>query len=100
VGNTNKFTTLDVSSGNSEQWSQELRLQSNFDGPLNFNIGGIYFDYKTATDYYVIGNSLTLSALALNFQKTGNPNCNPAPTDHLHRHRSQRHAGRQRPQLL
>jgi len=77
VGNTNKFTTLDVSSGNSKQWSQEVRLQSNFDGPLNFNFGGIYFDYKTVTDYYVIGNSLTLSALALNFQKTGNPNCNP-----------------------
>jgi outer membrane receptor protein involved in Fe transport len=77
VGTTNKFTTLDVSSGDSTQWSQEVRLQSNFDGPLNFNVGGIYFDYKTTTDYYVIGNSLTLSALALNFQKTGNPNCNP-----------------------
>ena len=77
VGATNKFTTLDVSSGDAKQWSQEIRLQSNFDGPLNFNFGGIYFDYKTTTDYYVIGNSLTLSALALNFQKTGNPNCNP-----------------------
>ncbi|MBO9560166.1 MAG: TonB-dependent receptor [Caulobacter sp.] len=77
VGTTNKFTTLDVSSGNSEQWSQEIRLQSNFDGPLNFNIGGIYFDYKTTTDYYVIGNSLTISALALNYQNTGNPNCSP-----------------------
>jgi len=78
VGRTNKFTTIDVSSGDSKQFSQEFRLQSAFDGPLNFNIGGIYFDYKTTTDYYVIGNSLTLSALALNFQKTGNPNCNPA----------------------
>ncbi|WP_165190090.1 TonB-dependent receptor [Caulobacter soli] len=77
VGTTNKFTTLDVSSGDAKQWSQEFRLQSNFDGPLNFNVGGIYFDYKTTTDYYVIGNSLTLSALALNFQKTGNPQCNP-----------------------
>ncbi|MBC7667696.1 MAG: TonB-dependent receptor [Gemmatimonadaceae bacterium] len=77
VGTTNKFTTLDVSSGDSKQFSQEFRLQSAFDGPLNFNIGGIYFDYKTTTDYYVIGNSLTLSALALNFQRTGNPNCNP-----------------------
>ncbi|MBO9708681.1 MAG: TonB-dependent receptor [Caulobacter sp.] len=78
VGSTNKFTTLDVSSGNSKQFSQEFRLQSNFDGPLNFNIGGIYFDYKTTTDYYVIGNSLTMSALALNYANTGNPNCNPA----------------------
>jgi outer membrane receptor protein involved in Fe transport len=80
VGNTNKFTTIDVSSGRSEQFSQELRLQSNYDGPLNFNIGGIHFTYRTLTDYYVIGNSLTLSSLALNFSKTGNPNCNPATT--------------------
>jgi outer membrane receptor protein involved in Fe transport len=80
VGNTNKFTTIDVSSGRSEQFSQELRLQSNFDSPLNFNIGGIHFTYRTLTDYYVIGNSLTLSSLALNFSKTGNPNCNPATT--------------------
>lgn len=78
VGNTNKFTTIDISSGRSEQFSQELRLQSNFDGPLNFNVGGIHFTYRTLTDYYVIGNSLTLSSLALNFSKTGNPNCNPA----------------------
>jgi len=77
VGTTNLFTTLDVSSGDTKQFSQEVRFQSNFDGPLNFNIGGIYFDYKTTTDYYVIGNSLTMSALALNFQNTGNPNCNP-----------------------
>ncbi len=77
VGTTNKFTTLDVSSGDAKQWSQEVRLQSNFDGPLNFNVGGIWFDYKTTTDYYVIGNSLTISALALNYQNTGNPNCSP-----------------------
>jgi outer membrane receptor protein involved in Fe transport len=80
VGRTNKFTTLDISSGRSEQFSQELRLQSNFDGPLNFNVGGIHFTYRTQSDYYVIGNSLTLSSLALNYSKTGNPNCNPATT--------------------
>ena len=80
VGNTNKFTTIDVSSGRSEQFSQELRLQSAFDGPINFNVGGIHFTYRTLTDYYVIGNSLTLSSLALNYSKTGNPNCNPANT--------------------
>lgn len=80
VGNTNKFTTIDVSSGRSEQFSQELRLQSAFDGPLNFTVGAIHFTYRTLTDYYVIGNSLTLSSLALNYSKTGNPNCNPATT--------------------
>ena len=80
VGNTNKFTTIDVSSGRSEQFSQEFRLQSAFDGPVNFNVGGIHFTYRTLTDYYVIGNSLTLSSMALNFQNTGNPACNPSTT--------------------
>ncbi|MBO9543198.1 TonB-dependent receptor [Caulobacter sp.] len=80
VGNTNKFTTIDVSSGRSEQFSQELRLQSNFDGPLNFNVGGIHFTYRTVTDYYVIGNSLTLSSMALNASKGLSPTCNPATT--------------------
>ena len=77
TGLSNKFTTLDISSSDAEQTSYEVRLQSNFDGPLNFNLGGISFDYESITDYYVIGNSLTLSALGLNFQNTGNPACNP-----------------------
>jgi outer membrane receptor protein involved in Fe transport len=77
VGRTNLFTTLDISSNDAEQTSYEVRLQSNYDGPLNFNIGGIKFDYETVTDYYVIGNSLTISSLALNFSNTGNPNCSP-----------------------
>ncbi len=80
VGASNKFTTIDISSGRTEQFSQELRLQSNFDGPLNFNVGGIHFTYRTLTDYYVISNSLTLSALALNYSRTGNPNCNATTT--------------------
>jgi outer membrane receptor protein involved in Fe transport len=80
VGNTNKFTTIDVSSGRSEQFSQEIRLQSNFAGPLNFNVGGIHFTYRTNTDYYVIGNSLTLSSLALNASHGLSPTCNPATT--------------------
>jgi outer membrane receptor protein involved in Fe transport len=72
VGLTNTFRTFDISSGESEQFSQELRLQSNFDGPINFNVGGIYFDYEALSDYIVYGNSLTISALALN---ATNPLC-------------------------
>ncbi|MDB5455210.1 MAG: TonB-dependent receptor, partial [Caulobacter sp.] len=80
VGPGNSFLTYDISSGDAKQFSQEIRLQSSFDGPINFNVGGIYFDYKTTTDYYVVSNGLTISALALNFSNTGNPNCNPATT--------------------
>jgi outer membrane receptor protein involved in Fe transport len=92
VGNTNKFTTIDVSSGRSEQFSQELRLQSNFDGPLNFNVGGIHFTYRTLTDYYVIGNSLTLSSLALNFRRPATRTATRRPCRQLHRHRQVGHA--------
>jgi outer membrane receptor protein involved in Fe transport len=66
VGATNKFATLDISSGSAKQWSQEIRLQSAFAGPLNFNVGAIALNYKTTTDYYVYGNTLTAYAAAQN----------------------------------
>jgi len=59
LGAQNKFTTADISAGETTQFSQELRLQSNFDGAFNFNIGAIYLDYKSDGDYYVMGNTLT-----------------------------------------
>ena len=59
VGAQNRFTTFDISGGESENWSQELRLQSNFAGPVNFNIGAIYIDFTSSGDYYVMGNTLT-----------------------------------------
>jgi len=59
TGAQNKFTTLDISSAFTKQWTQEIRLQSNFDGPINFNVGGIYLDYKAGGDYFVMFNSGT-----------------------------------------
>jgi len=76
VGPSNKFTTFDISSANVEQWSQELRLASNFDGPLNFNVGAIYLDLKAEDGhYYVFGNTLTGQALIANALVTGNALC-------------------------
>ncbi|NBB15223.1 TonB-dependent receptor [Caulobacter sp. SLTY] len=76
VGARNSFTTFDISGGDAEQWSQELRLASNFDGPFNFNIGAIYLDLKTTDGhYYVFGNTLTGQAQIANALVTGNPNC-------------------------
>ncbi|HRD45793.1 MAG TPA: TonB-dependent receptor [Caulobacter sp.] len=66
LGSLNKFATADISGGDSEQWSQELRLQSNFDGPFNFNVGAIYLDYKSDGDYYVMGNTLTAGVMVQN----------------------------------
>lgn len=66
LGALNKFSTADISAGESEQWSQELRLQSNFDGPFNFNIGAIYLDFQSDGDYYVMGNTLTAAVQVQN----------------------------------
>jgi outer membrane receptor protein involved in Fe transport len=66
LGALNKFSTADISGGESEQWSQELRLQSNFDGPFNFNIGAIYLDFQSDGDYYVMGNTLTAAVQVQN----------------------------------
>ncbi|MBI1188839.1 MAG: TonB-dependent receptor plug domain-containing protein [Alphaproteobacteria bacterium] len=66
LGCSNQFRTFDISSASSTQFTQEIRLQSNFDGPLNFNIGGIYVDFSAdPVDYYVFSNSLTAAALGL-----------------------------------
>ena len=68
LGPSNVFTTNDISGDSAETFTQELRLQSDFDGRFNFNLGVIYVDHETIdptnpTDgYYFISN--TLSALA------------------------------------
>jgi len=59
IGAQSRFSTFDISGGESTNWSQELRLQSNYDGPFNFNAGVIYIDFKSDGDYYVMGNTLT-----------------------------------------
>lgn len=50
--NGQPVTTTSIISGrrdlsHAEQWFQELRLASSFDGPLNFLIGGNYFDLES-----------------------------------------------------
>jgi len=35
-----------------DQWTQELRLASNGDGPFKWQVGGMYFDSRDYTDFY------------------------------------------------
>lgn len=58
-GNRNRFATQDISSAQTKQISQELRLQSSMDGPFNFNVGAIYLNFKAVGDYYVMFNTGT-----------------------------------------
>jgi outer membrane receptor protein involved in Fe transport len=50
----------------SEQYTQELRLQSDFTGPVNFAFGGNYLHYQTNQTNAIYANTLTMAAEALN----------------------------------
>jgi outer membrane receptor protein involved in Fe transport len=53
---------VDISKAKSWQISQEIRLASHFEGPLNFSVGANYLHYKTQEDYYVLFNLITALA--------------------------------------
>jgi outer membrane receptor protein involved in Fe transport len=65
LGCDNHFRTFDISGGDSTQLSEEVRLQSNYSGPFNFDVGAIYVDYKLEpSTYFVYSNTLTAAAIA------------------------------------
>ena len=62
LGCSDRMVSADLSQSRNRQWSQELRLQSSFDGPINFNIGANYLDFKSQDNYYVFNNIFTYMA--------------------------------------
>ena len=62
LGASDRMVSADLSVSDNRQWSQELRLQSNYDGVFNFSLGANYLDFKTEDDYYVLNNVFTLIA--------------------------------------
>ena len=50
----------DESSNDNKQWTHEIRLQSSFDGPLNFLAGGFYLDFDNTNAYIVRASGLAL----------------------------------------
>ncbi len=62
LGCSNRLVGEDLSEEHSWQFSQELRLTSNLDGPFNFSAGGNYLHYETEENYYVFFNTLTMYA--------------------------------------
>ncbi|WP_421933047.1 TonB-dependent receptor [Phenylobacterium sp.] len=73
VGRRNQFTTIDFSGGTSTQRSHELRVQSAFDGPVNFSAGVSDLKFKTQTDYFVTSNTLTALSEFINLITPGCP---------------------------
>ncbi len=45
-----------------DQWTQEVRLASNGDGPFKWQIGGMYFDSRDITEFYQRAWFLTTAA--------------------------------------
>src|SRR6185437_15694180 len=62
LGCSDRLVGEDLSEEHAWQISQELRLSSNFSGPLNFSAGGNYLHYETEENYYVFFNTLTTFA--------------------------------------
>ncbi len=60
LGCSSKIVGEDVSQERAQQFSQEIRLSSNLDGPLNFSFGANYLHYQTVEDYYVFYNAFTM----------------------------------------
>ncbi|MEH6558165.1 MAG: TonB-dependent receptor [Oceanicoccus sp.] len=50
----------DESSSDPHQFSQEFRLASNYDGDVNFLLGGFYLTYENENHYYVYNSGLAL----------------------------------------
>jgi outer membrane receptor protein involved in Fe transport len=60
IGCADRLVAIDLSTAESRQFSQELRLSSNYDGKLNFSLGANFLRYDTEDKYYVFINTLTL----------------------------------------
>jgi len=69
VGCSQKMVGEDLSQERAWQFSQEFRLSSHLDGPLNFSVGGNYLHYQTVEDYYLFFNLITAIEQLANGQK-------------------------------
>jgi iron complex outermembrane recepter protein len=71
---SNRAGAKDFSRLEAEQWSTELRIASNFEGPLNFLAAVYYMEYENEADYFVQAGGLDYPALVLaNAANAGNP---------------------------
>ena len=76
TGTSNIITGFDETTGQSKEYTQEVRLTSSFKGPFNFTLGGFYSEltspFNAGTNYYVESNGLTQYAIFNN--AIGGPN--------------------------
>jgi len=63
LGCSDRLVVQDLSTEHAWQLSQEFRLASSFQGPLNFSAGGNYMHYETEENYYVFSNTFTMISM-------------------------------------
>jgi outer membrane receptor protein involved in Fe transport len=68
----------DESNQKASQWSQEIRIASDFKGPIDFQVGALYFDSDDAEDYLIATTELDWAALMLNSQSPFYANSTPS----------------------
>jgi len=68
---SSSMVAQDLSNERAWQFSQEVRIASNFKGPFNFSFGGNYMHYQTNEDYYVFFNVLSALVQLTNGQGPG-----------------------------
>jgi outer membrane receptor protein involved in Fe transport len=71
IGCSDTIAGFDISRADGKQFTQEFRLSSFLDGPLNFSIGANYTEFETLNQYYVMNNVLTALAMSLPFNGSG-----------------------------
>ena len=62
IGCADRLSGFEIVTSDSEQFVQDFRLQSNFDGPLNFTGGVSYTKFTGINDYYLFFNVVTMLA--------------------------------------
>lgn len=76
IGPSNKTATFDYGTASSKEYTEEVRLSSNFNGRINFNVGAVYSELTEpfgGENYYVFSNALTAPALLNNVYGSINP---------------------------
>jgi iron complex outermembrane receptor protein len=61
---------VDRSTSKAEQWSQELRLASDYEGDWNFMVGGFYLNYESTANYFIYSAAVELTGELLNLDSS------------------------------
>jgi iron complex outermembrane receptor protein len=81
LGCSSAMVGEDLSREHAWQFSQEVRLASNFSGPLNFSAGANFMHYQTLEDYFVFFNLISATEQDINGGGPGPAGyrlCNPS----------------------